>query len=311
MPQRIRIIANPTAGRGRAERLLPAVRAAFRAVGVEDVWLTSAPGDEGALVHRALDEGATTIALLGGDGTWSKATAVVVARRAQCRIAFINGGTGNDFTRNLPVPADDPAAMARLALEGPERRVDTGVVDGAHFLNVVGFGFDTAVLADMERIPLLRGDALYHAAALRQLFRYPGVEVELGGDAAPLAAPRRQLLVAVANGRFFGGSFRIAPDALPDDGKLDLVAIGDASPLKRARLFMAAPHGRHLRFPGVLTTRGESFLLRFPAPPLYDLDGELRHARYADVEVAVVRGALRVVTSPTGASPGRPSGSAS
>jgi diacylglycerol kinase (ATP) len=193
--------------------------------------------------------------------------------------------------------------MARLAVDGPDVRVDAGTVDGTHFLNVVGFGFGPAVLEGMSRLRWLRGVAVYYAAALTQLFRFRATEVALAGaDGTAVVPPRRELLVAVGNGRSFGGDFLIAPGALTDDGELDLVAIGDANALRRAQLFLAAPTGGHLRFPECISRRGAAFTLRFPSPPLYDADGELRRARSATVEVRAVPGAIRVVTAPPAAS---------
>jgi diacylglycerol kinase (ATP) len=292
LTRRIAVVANPVAGRGRAARLLPAVRRAFAAVGVRAVRLTEGPGDEARLARAALDDGCDTIAVLGGDGTWSKVARVVATARVGARLALLNGGTGNDFTKSLGVPADDVAAMARLAADGPDRAVDMARVGERLVLNAAGFGFDAAVLATMERIPWLTGAALYHAAALRELFRFRGVSIAVDG-----APPRPHLMLVVANGRVFGGSFRIAPAADPSDGALDVVAIGEAGPARRAQLFAAAPRGDHVRYPEVHVVRARALTLIFPDAPLYEADGELVRADAPTVAVECVPGVLRVVSA--------------
>ncbi|HET9003664.1 MAG TPA: acylglycerol kinase family protein, partial [Gemmatimonadaceae bacterium] len=73
MPRSVYLIVNPAAGGGRSARLLATVRRAFDGVGARETILTKCAGDEVRCVRRALDAGADTIAILGGDGTWSKA----------------------------------------------------------------------------------------------------------------------------------------------------------------------------------------------------------------------------------------------
>ena len=270
--------------------------------------VTAAPGDEAACVRRALDGGADTIAVLGGDGTWSKATAAVVAAGAgqKCRVALLAGGTGNDFVASVGAPARAWVTMARLSAEGPDRSMDVATVDGRHVLNVAGMGFDASVIESLHGSTF--GGALrYRLAALRQIFRYRPVSCDPGdGD-----GPRPLLLLAIANGRRFGGGLIIAPQADPGDGLLDVVAIGDARPMRRLELFRAVSRARHIGMHEVRAHRTRRLTIHFDAPPLFQTDGELHRARSASIEVECVPDALRVVT-PLASSPASvPSGAAS
>lgn len=291
------LIANPTSGRGKGATLIPSARAAFARCGFDDVRLTEASGDEARLVRAALHDGATTIAALGGDGTWSKCAAAVAESGADCRMAFLHAGTGNDFAKNLKAPARDFDAMARL-IAGPseEWRVDMGRVEseGASdwFLNVAGFGFDAAVLESTMRGGALKGNAVYIAAALKQLLAYPGLDVAID------APSRRAMMLVFSNGLNFGGAFRIAPGALVTDGLLDLVEIGDVRGLARVPLFVRALRGSHVSHPQVRVQRRGAFSLQFAAPPAYEVDGELRRARAPQVVVRCLPGVLRVVAGP-------------
>lgn len=303
------LIANPASGRGRGARLIPQARAAFVQQGFTDVRLTQASGDEARLVRAALDDGATTIAVLGGDGTWSKCAAALADSRADCRMTFLHAGTGNDFAKNFPAPARDFSAMARL-IAGPcdEWRVDMGRVESANggdwFLNVAGFGFDAAVLESTMRGGALKGNAVYIAAALQQLLGYRGVDVAISSpDAASNGEAssrdlRRAMMLVFSNGRNFGGAFRIAPDALVTDGLLDLVRIGDVRGLARLPLFLRAIRGAHVSHREVAVQRSHSFSLVFIAPPAFEVDGELLRAPSREVTVRSVPGVLRVVAGP-------------
>jgi diacylglycerol kinase (ATP) len=290
------VIVNPAAGRGRGLRMLPEIRAAFAAVGVDGVEATSAAGDERALAQRALDRGCTTLVAVGGDGTWSNVAGAILDSGADCRLALLAAGTGNDFAKTLGVPAGDIAATARLAVAGPDLRIDVGRIEGRHFLNIAGFGFDIAVLEDCARISWLRGEALYLYSALRQLLGYRGIEIEVGSPRA--ARPRaRHLMLIVANAQRFGGSFHIAPQADLADGRLDAISILDGPPLARLGLFVAATRGTHTANRRVVTEQAARFTLRFPTPPAYETDGEYRRAATPELEITCVPRALRVVTA--------------
>ena len=295
------LLANPAAGRGRARRILPAARAAFRELAGDRLLTTREPGDESRLVRQALDGGCETLVVVGGDGTWSKAAATLVEAGSRCRLVPVAGGTGNDFPKALGLPATDPVAMARLAEAGGSVAIDVGVVEGRVFINSAGFSFDVAALEVAARTPWLGGSALYAYAALNLLLRYRGVRATvvapaLEGGAAP--RERHLLGLVVANGARFGGSFVIAPEARVDDGRLDLVCIGDAGPLRRIALLDAVSRGTHTRgFPEVLTAASDRVVLRFSGPPLYEADGELLLAARAEVELRCRPGALRVVSA--------------
>lgn len=291
---RVCVIANPAAGRGRGARLLPRVRAAFAAHGVSAVRASTGPGQEGELAARAIAEGFDTLVALGGDGTWCNVANAILASGADVRLALLAGGTGCDFAKTTGSPAGDVHATARLAVEGPDRRVDVGRIEERHFLNVSGFGFDVAVLEDIARIPLLRGNAVYLASALRQLLGYRGVDIEVA-SAAGARGPLRHLMLVVANARHFGGTFHVAPAASLDDGLLDAVSFMDASPLRRVALFAAAVKGTHVGAPEVTVQQAPCFTLRFAEPPAYETDGEYHRAASARVEIACVPSALRVV----------------
>jgi diacylglycerol kinase (ATP) len=295
------VIVNPASGRGSGARALPAIRAAFSAVGVTEVRLTSAKGDEAAQTRRALDAGFDTIVAGGGDGTWSNvANAIIAAGAGRAgRLALVATGTGNDFAKTVGAPARDFPATARLAVDGADMAVDVGRIENKHFLNVSGFGFDIAVLEDIERIAWLKGDMLYLYSAMRQLFSYGGVEVGIA-TTRKHREPRRHLMLIVANARNFGGSFKIAPGASITDGKLDAISILDAAPLARMRLFAAATKGTHIMAREVLVEQAPSFTLEFSEAPAFETDGEYQRASGTRVQIDCVPGALRVVTGAAG-----------
>ena len=167
-------------------------------------------------------------------------------------------------------------------------------MEARHFLNLVGFGFDVAVIDAAAHARFLKGELLYKVTALQQLFRFPGVRFRIqaaGGE----ARDGRHLMLTVSNGRYFGGGFPIAPAATPCDGRLHACRIMDAPPLVRLHLFNLAEKGRHVTSDRVEILDAESFRLTFDAPPRFEMDGDVRQASAPVLEVRVLPSALRVI----------------
>jgi diacylglycerol kinase family enzyme len=173
-----------------------------------------------------------------------------------------------------------------------------GVSRGRHFLNLVGFGFDVAVIEDTAGARFLRGELLYKVTALKNLFGFAGVPLVLESAGAPMDGPTvdgEQLMLTISNSPYFGGGFLIAPDAKLDDGLLHACAIGNTPPLTRLSLFNAAPKGRHVRSEHVEMRESSRFSVRFSEPPKYEVDGELWQAEEREVIVESVPAALKVI----------------
>ncbi len=293
------MIWNPASGRGRGARMHEHLRAAFASHGIDDLRHTLAPGDEARLVHEAIADSIETIVVAGGDGTWGKCAVALGKAGSPARMAFVAAGTGNDFAKNLRAPARDLEAMAALvAGGGVERRVDLGRVDDAWFANVAGFGFDVAVLHASKRIPLLRGPAVYVAAALHELLGYAGLDARLSGTGEDPTRWQRRLMVVFANGKEFGGTFRIAPDALVDDGRLNALVFNDFAKAARVPLLIGALRGTHVRNPRVRHIAAGTFTLECREAPWVELDGELHRASGPSVTIASVPSVLRVLDAP-------------
>jgi len=314
------VVFNPASGRGRGAKRLDTYRALLDehlpgyAFGV-----TEKAGDEYTLAERAMDEGHDLIVAVGGDGTWSHVADRVMQRDGEVALGVLPAGTGNDFARNLDLSFSDPAAAVKALVSGRERSVDVGFVltpsaptpigigAGAgrlattteaprtrHFLNVIGFGFDVAVVDAAASARFLRGELLYKVTALQQLFRFPGIGVRWA-DAAEGEDEGHQLMVTVTNGAWFGGGFPIAPEGRIDDGLLHACFISDASPLQRLGLFTRAEKGRHVGDPRVEIRPSGGFRFDFEGPVRFEADGDVFRTEGSTLELEVKPGALTLV----------------
>ncbi len=277
--------------------MIPQLSAAFAEVGVTDIRTTSAAGQERDIAFSAIRDRCTTIVAVGGDGTSGNVANALLYAGRSVRLAAMPAGTGNDFARVLGTHKIDARTMARLCVEPSNISVDVGRVEDTYFLNCCGFGFDVAVLQDLQKESMLRGSSVYIWAALKQLFSYRGFEVSISTTGK--STRNLHMMLVVANGPFFGGTFRIAPSASLTDNMLDAISILDLPAGKRLAMLSAAIKGTHERFDEVIVRRSKQFNVSFDSVPWYETDGELHQARSADLRIISCPAALRVVASLT------------
>jgi diacylglycerol kinase (ATP) len=288
------VIVNPAAGRGRAAKIAEDCASRLRRLGRFELATTTRPGQEVALADRAIAEGFSGILAVGGDGTWGKVVdRIVRSGRKDVTLGLLPAGTGNDFAKSLGIRAENIDQVIRGIAEGRRRTIDVGRAGSRYFLNVVGFGFDIAVIDDAARLPVLHGDLLYRFCALRQLFKYSGVPIEVSDDRGTRKR-RDHLMLTVSNGNYFGGSFHIAPAARLDDGRLDAVSIYDAGPIGRAALFSRVSKGTHPGHEKVDIRQAPRFTIGFDAPVRYEIDGDVYDLDGTTLEIEAVARALDV-----------------
>ncbi len=273
------VVVNPAAGGGRTARLWPSLRERLRRVGLEfDAAETSGRGSATELARRAVSAGWPLVVAVGGDGTVNEVVNGLIdpGRRTPGTLGAIMTGRGRDACRNLRLAMDHETAMRRL-VHGDDVLVDLGAASWQGpavrcFVNSAGAGFDAVAAARAESI---RGSGTvpYVLGILGALRQHRPVPAAITLDGQPIW--RGSLTAAVvANGPHYGGGMRIAPAAVPDDGQLDLVIVGD---LRRAELLAWLPTvywGAHLRNARVTTARGRDVEIETdPAVPVH-LDGE-------------------------------------
>jgi len=292
--RRIHLIVNPRAGRGAAQRLAPAVLARLCGCGLAcEARATRAPGDASRLTSEALRAGAECVAVLGGDGTLNEAVNgyIGVARDGQA-LAVIPAGTGNDFAKMLGAGGDWRAACERIAT-GASRRVDAGRCNGRYFANGIGAGFDAQVALEANTLGWLRGNAVYGAAVAKTLLlRYATPHARITHDGG--VHEGRITMLAAANGRTYGGAFRIAPGADVADGLLELMV---AERLSRAGIIGFIPHvlrGTHVGRRGVMLVRTRRLTVETEQPLPVHADGEIIDRAATRLDIEVLPGALLV-----------------
>ncbi len=274
--------------------MMPEITARFGEVGITEIRTTAFKGDEIDVARKAIADGFTTIVAVGGDGTTTNIANAILHSGADVRLAAMPAGTGNDFAKVLGTAKASVRSVAALCARPTDVRVDVGRIEDVFFLNCCGFGFDVAVLEQINRTSWLSGSSVYLYTAMRKLFDFRGFNVTIDSAAGSHWSGVHMLLV-IANGAYFGGMFEIAPGASARDGMLDAVSIMDLSSAGRIRVLGAATRGRHGQHPECVMKRASSFDLKFAAAPSFETDGELHQANSEHVRLSVCPAALRVV----------------
>lgn len=294
MNERIFVVFNPHAGKGRGAQFVAPVLEALSAGGAEvEHGLTRSPGDEARLAREAVERGFERIVAVGGDGTWSNVGNAILASGRPAELGLIPGGTGCDLAKSLGIPSRDVKACCQVILDGATRAIDVGKIEDKHFLNIAGFGYDVAVLEDSWNVGYLEGSFLYLYCALRQLGSYRGFRVDAEIDGRALGQ-REMLMVIVANARIFGGGFKVAPWADLDDGRLDAVSFANMGFGGRVSALVRLLLGSHTAHSQVSRETAARLVYRFEAPPTYETDGEWNQARGNELVIEAVPRALRV-----------------
>jgi YegS/Rv2252/BmrU family lipid kinase len=207
---------------------------------------------------------------------------LLTAGNPEARLGIIPCGTGNDLARMLGLPRDTFAAAQHLARSRQTRLIDaaevTCTIDGRpqrrYFVNDANLGFAAEVVERLERTgKFSRGTAPYFTALLRTALRHRNYEITLQRDGH--TSTQRLTTVLICNGQSTGGGMRVAPDAVLDDGALDLIVVGGLRPWE---ILWHAPkiyRGTHVSIRKVSVHRVQSLSVNSRASLSVVADGEL------------------------------------
>jgi YegS/Rv2252/BmrU family lipid kinase len=288
MDRPARLIVNPSAGAGRAAKLLPSVEAALRSHGFPfRVDRTESIDHARELARAARDAGELALAM-GGDGL-----AGAVAGELQGTdtvMGVLPGGRGNDLARKLGI-GHDPVAAVDIVAAGKERQIDVAEADGRVYVGILSAGFDSEVneIANSTRLPL--GTQVYAYGALRALWSWRPADWEVTVDGTRHAFSG--YAVAVANSGVFGGGMWLVPDASVEDGMLDVALTAHRPKRDYLRGLNEVFKGTHVNDPGFTIVRGREITFSASRPFTAYADGD----PIADLPttVRVLPGALKVI----------------
>lgn len=289
------LIMNPSSGGGRSKQLLPAVERQMDILRLPFRVERTRSLEHGVdLAFEAVDAREIPV-VMSGDGLIGAVGGALAG--VDTPVGLIPAGRGNDLARGLGIPTDPVEAVSCLAV-GHTRSIDVGDANGKRFLGIASVGFDSDANRIANEAKLLKGQPVYFYAALKALLLWKPARFTLieNGIQSRLTG----YTVAVANNGYYGGGMNVAPDAVVDDGRLDVVTIGEVG---KFRFLMNLPKvfkGKHVEDVDVVGNhRATSIEIRASRPFTVYADGDPLTELPATIRV--IPSALDMIVPETGA----------
>ena len=282
-------LINPVAGRSDpSSTLIPRIRLAAQNAGIAAEQLrietTQFRGHAEQLALQAAESGAEVrIYAVGGDGTFNEALRGAIGHD-NAAVGLLPFGSGNDFLRSFGVKAEflDLDAQLRAGV----KKIDLIRTQNGYAASICSAGLDAQIaygIPDFRRIPFCGGEMSYRLSILRELLKKKGRLLQFTVDGRVFT--ENCLMVAVCNGRAYGGGFMAAPEALLDDGMLEVLAVRKIGLVQIAKVLGRYQRGEHFHngaivpdlAPIILYYRGRDVEIRpvdDARPIIINVDGE-------------------------------------
>ena len=262
------LAANPTSGRGSGAVTTQLISNYLNDRGIR-YRLVTGPN---AIVFqdnlRSESNVATGIIAVGGDGLIHMSLQVAAQRNLP--MVCIPAGTGNDFVRTLGWQPDKPLEPLWAALNKEPDVIDLGTIDGEYFGAIASTGFDSLVNERANKMSWPKGPAKYNVAMAMELPKFKPIAYKFQVDGREFN--REAMLIAIGNGRSYGGGMLVCPNADLTDGKLDLMILNPVSKRDFIRIFPSVYEGKHVEHPQVEIIKASEIVIE--AQAICYADGE-------------------------------------
>jgi YegS/Rv2252/BmrU family lipid kinase len=285
----IALVVNPSAGGGRAARVLPKVEARLRALGFDVETMATRSLEHARELAADAARAERVVVTLGGDGVLG-CVAGALRDVPGAVVGVLPGGRGNDFARAAGIPLEAEAACDVIA-HGVPRPIDLGEAEGRTFIGIASLGFDSDANRIANSAPARLGQLVYVYGALRALAAWKPAQfvVEVDRERVEFAG----WSVAAANSKAYGGGMYLAPDASLEDGALDVVLVARTTRREYARTLPRVFKGNHLSHPAVRVLRGREVRVEADRPFVVYADGD--PIGETPITLTAVPAALRVL----------------
>lgn len=293
-------IVNPIAGGGYGKTILPELETELTSRSMNaEIVLTQRHGHASELSKKYLELDYTHIIAVGGDGTMNEVARPLIHQK-HINTGLVPAGTGNDFIQILGFPDRFNGKLWDIFFAEHTIAMDVGNVNGMYFLNGMGLGFDAQVAAENyiepDEVAKGSGKGKYIWHILKTLLFYKECQVTISS--------RNEIknsdcfINTISIGRRFAGSFFLTPEAVANDGLLDICMISRLNLLQRLKILTMVPKGTHILDPKVDYYQTEKLSINFGQKVPFHIDGELFFD--SNFEVDLLPTALNIIYNPEG-----------
>ena len=242
--KKIKLIYNPKSGDASFKNKLDSVISKFQKAGYitapfrlsNDLHIDDAFFD--------IDQGYSIICVAGGDGTISSVADAMARLNIKLPIGIFPSGTSNDFAAHLGI-SKDIKACCDIIFNGIIKNVDLGNVNGSHFINVCSAGLLTDVAHNTDtNMKNTLGQMAYYIKGIEEIPKFSPIKMRLISEDRVIEDD--MLLLLILNGSSAGGFSKLAPDAVIDDGKMNVIAIKSSNISNMLTVFLKIIRGEHI-----------------------------------------------------------------
>jgi diacylglycerol kinase (ATP) len=299
------VIVNPNAGNGKGKKDWTAISSLLTGAGFQyTVKFTERKGQAIDFTLEGITAGFRNIITVGGDGTLNEVVNGVFSNNicltTEISLGLIPVGTGNDWGRMFGIPLNYEKAI-RIIADNKKMVHDVGLISyfigseryNRHFINIAGLGFESVVVrrTNIQKDKGRGGKLIYLYSLLMSLLSYKNTEAEVVIDNVKLNAD--VFSINVGNGRYCGGGMRQTPNALPDDGLLDVTIINGMGKLEIIRNLRILYDGTILSHPKIDGYKCRNLKVSSDSILYAEADGE--SLGHTPVEFKIIPASINVI----------------
>jgi diacylglycerol kinase (ATP) len=264
------VVVNPKAGMGAAAALATRIVGFLQSNEISYRMISpNSAAETKSLVRESLRNGeAHRLISVGGDGLFHLLLQLAIEFKVPLAVA--PGGTGNDFYRTLGWFDHELTDYLDHLVSAEPTLVDVGVVDGEYFGAVLSSGFDSVVNERANTLKWPKGPAKYNAAIALEFPKFKPIDFKIFADEQILEV--EAMLIAIGNGRSYGGGMQVCPNADLQDGLFDIMILHPVSKLEFIKVFPTVYKGTHIEHPQVEVIRAKQ--VRIDSSAIAYADGE-------------------------------------
>jgi YegS/Rv2252/BmrU family lipid kinase len=298
-------IVNPNAGNGKGKRDWDRISGLFEKANISVyAQFTQKKGHAIDSARKAINTGFRKIISVGGDGTLNEVVNGIF-NQGYCppkdiTVGMIPVGTGNDWGRMFGIPLVYEGAV-NVIKENKIMLHDIGVVSyydneeqyKRYFINIAGLGFESLVVkkTNRQKDKGRSNQALYFYNLLSSLISYKNIKADIIIDGVKKTCI--VFSINVGNGRYCGGGMRQTPDALPDDGLLDITVIREIGRIEIIKSLKLLYDGTILSHPKIDGYRSNNLRVESEFPLNLEADGE--SLGHTPAEFSIIPAAINIV----------------
>lgn len=268
-------IVNPVAGGGRAGKIIGMIDELMKEKEeTYDIISTKGAHDGRDIVNKNIDKYSLFIAV-GGDGTVHEVASGLIENK-KGTLGIIPAGTGNDFSLSLNIPKDNKKALELILSKNKKvKEIDVCSINQRPYINITSIGFDAEVVLLTNKIKkVIKSESSYVISVILKLFSFRKSQIELTIDGK--TEKINSFLLAVGNGKYYGGGMPIMPYAQIDNGMLEVCSVKEASNLKILTLFPSIFKARHTKYKKYVTMyKAKELTIRTNNEMILNIDGEI------------------------------------